>query len=83
MRFSKNVILTGKEIKEKKDGSPYYIVHLLMDNGQTCTLMYRDNLESFNVLKPMEKYTFDFEFSVSKYGQRLDVLGVSNERTSK
>ena len=80
MKFTKKVMLTGKEVREKKDGSPYFLLHLLMDNGQTCTLMYRDNLEGFNALKPMEKYTFDFEFVVSKYGQRLDVLGVVNEQ---
>ena len=40
MKFTKKVMLTGKELREKKDGSPYFLLHLLMDNGQTCTLMY-------------------------------------------
>ena len=80
MKFRKSVILTGKEIKERKDGSPYYMVHVLMDNGQTCTLMFKGKMEDFNKLKPMEQYVFDFEYIVSKYGQRLDVVGVADER---
>ena len=47
MKFQKYLIITGTDVRTKKDGSPYYLLHILMDNGQTCTLPYKGNVINF------------------------------------
>ena len=77
MLFSKQVIVTGVDTKQKKDGSPYYVVHVLMDNGQTCSCNYKGDIATFNQLTPLDKYFVNFEYVTSQYGSRLDILGIS------
>ena len=79
MKFQKYLIVTATDIKQKKDGSPYYILHILMDNGQTCSLPYKGDILEFNKIEYMKKYLINFEVSFSQYGIRIDVLKVQNE----
>ncbi|KKY02964.1 hypothetical protein VN21_00335 [Paraclostridium benzoelyticum] len=77
MLFTKEVILTGTDVKEKKDKTPYYVIHALMDNGQTCTCSYKGDIPTFNSIKSLEKYFVNFEFVTNQYGSRLDILGIA------
>lgn len=77
MKFQKILMITGTNVRQKKDGSPYYMVHILMENGQTCSLMYKGNVDIFNSLKPMEKYLIDFDIVFSNYGTRVEVLNIA------
>lgn len=76
MKFQKILIITGKDVRQKKDGSPYYVVHILMDNGQTCSLAYKGDVNIFNKLNTMKQYVIDFEISFSQYGTRVDCLNI-------
>ena len=79
MKFQKYLIITGTDIRTKRDGSPYYLLHILMDNGQTCSLPYKGDIMEFNKIDYMKKYLIDFEISFSQYGTRIDVLTVKSE----
>lgn len=80
MIFEKKLIVTGKEVKTKKDGSPFHILHLLMDNGQTCTCTFKGQVDQFLSIQKMGTYNLQLEYVVSQYGNRLDVLGVLNAK---
>lgn len=77
MNFTKELMITATEIKEKKDGTPYYVLHILMENGQTCSLMYKGDLNDFLEIQKMSVHSIDFEVIINKYGTRLDVLKVA------
>lgn len=79
MKFQKYLIVTGTDVKQKKDGSPYYLLHILMDNGQTCSLAYKGDVLEFNKIEYMKKYLIDFQITFSQYGTRVDVLTVKSE----
>lgn len=74
MKFNKELIITGVERKIKKDNSEYYIVHVLMENGQTCSLMYKGNVSDLQNIQSMQKHYLELEVSINKYGTRVDVL---------
>lgn len=78
MKFQKILLVTGTDIKTRKDGTPYHIIHILMDNGQTCSLAYKGDLVIFNKLKYMEHYVLDFEITFSQYGTRVECINLSS-----
>lgn len=73
MKFSKELIITGIEKRIKKDSTPYYLIHVLMDNAQTCSLMYKGVVENLQNIKTLQKYKIDFDVLINKYGTRIDV----------
>lgn len=79
MKFQKCLIITGTDIRTKKDGSPYYLLHILMDNGQTCSLAYKGDVMEFNKIEYMKKYLMDFNITFSQYGTRIEVLSAKRE----
>ena len=78
MKFQKILMITGTDVKQKKDGSPYYIIHVLMENGQTCSLVYKGDLKDFTRVENMKNYVLDFEISFSQYGTRVECLNLES-----
>lgn len=76
MNFTKELMITGFETKTRKDNTTYQIVHVLMDNGQTCSLMYKGEYPLANI-KVMDKYQIDFNVVIDKYGTRIDIADIA------
>lgn len=72
MRFNKLLIITGMETRRKQDGTAYQMLHILMDNGQTCSLIYKGE-DSLPEIKIMEKYNIEFVVVINKYGTMINV----------
>jgi len=81
IEFVKSCIVTGAEQRTKKDNSTYILIHVLGDNGQTVSCMFKgDNNKIFD-LKKMNTYDVTFAIHVGQY-TALSVLDI-NEKTSK
>lgn len=78
MKFTKDLIITGSQEHTRKDGSTYHVIHVLMENGQTCSLMYKGDLSKLSDIKLMKNHRLDCEVSINKYGTRLDILDIAS-----
>ena len=75
--FEKALIITGAEQKVRKDGTTYTLVHVMGENGQTFSSVFKGDINKIMSLKKMEKYKIKFELSLGQY-TRLSILDILN-----
>ena len=75
LQFEKKLVITGAEQRVRKDNTAYTLVHILLDNGTTCSCVYKGDINKIMSLKPLEKYPIQFELSVGQY-TRLSVTDI-------
>ena len=49
LNFTKKMIVTGAEQRIKKDGNSYVLVHVLGNNGQTFSCIYKGDVIGANI----------------------------------
>ena len=67
LKFSRECIVTGAEQRTKKDGTSYTLVHILGDNGQTLSCMFKGDVNKVFSLKKMNTYNVVFDLTVGQY----------------
>lgn len=76
LEFVKNCIVTGAEQRQRKDQSTYMLVHVLGDNGQTVSCMYKGDSNKIFSIDKMKNYDVKFSLTVGQYThvQILDIV---------
>lgn len=74
--FEKQLIITGAEQRVRKDGTSYTLIHVMGENGQTFSSVYKGDINKVMSLKKMEKYTIRFELYLGQY-TRLSVTDIA------
>ena len=75
-----DVLVTKVEVKENKEGKGYLIINLLdLASGDNFQLINKE-LELLGKLKPMTKFRIDFDLTSSKYGLKLDIDKIVEEK---
>lgn len=74
--FEKQLIITGAEQRVRKDGTSYTLIHIMGENGQTFSSVYKGDINKVMSLKKMEKYTIRFELYLGQY-TRLSVTDIA------
>lgn len=67
LEFEKICLVTGAEQRTKKDGNTYTIIHILGDNGQTLSCMYKGDMNKVFSLQKMNEYNVKFNLNVGQY----------------
>lgn len=67
LNFTKKMIVTGAEQRVKKDGNSYVLVHVLGNNGQTFSCIYKGDVNKVMTLEKMQQYNIDFSVSIGQY----------------
>lgn len=75
-----DVLITKVEIKENKEGKGYLIISLLdLVSGDNFQIINKE-LELLGKLKPMTKFKIDFDLTSTKYGLKLDIDKIIEEK---
>lgn len=75
-----DVLVTKVEIKENKEGKGYLIISLLdLVSGDNFQIINKE-LELLGKLKPMTKFKIDFDLTSTKYGLKLDIDKIIEEK---
>ena len=75
-----DVLVTKVEIKENKEGKGYLIINLLdLASGDNFQIINKE-LELLGKLKPMTKFKIDFDLTSTKYGLKLDIDKIIEEK---
>lgn len=75
-----DVLVTKVEVKENKEGKGYLIINLLdLASGDNFQLINKE-LELLGKLKPMTKFKIDFDLTSTKYGLKLDIDKIIEEK---
>ena len=56
IQFTKKLMITGAEQKNRKDGTIYTLVHIMGENGATFACVYKGDINKIMSVKKMEKY---------------------------
>lgn len=67
LEFNKECIVTGAEQRTKKDNTQYTLIHILGDNGQTLSCIYKGDVNKVFTLKKMNTYNVLFNLNVGQY----------------
>lgn len=81
MKLSNVDVLVSKvEVKENKEGKGYLIINLLdLVSGDNFQIINKE-LELLGKLKPMTKFKIDFDLTSTKYGLKLDIDKIIEEK---
>jgi hypothetical protein len=75
-----DVLVTKVEVKENKESKGYLIINLVdLASGDNFQLINKE-LELLGKLKPMTKFRIDFDLTSSKYGLKLDIDKIVEEK---
>lgn len=75
-----DVLVTKVEVKENKESKGYLIINLVdLASGDNFQLINKE-LELLGKLKPMTKFKIDFDLISSKYGLKLDIDKIVEEK---
>lgn len=75
-----DVLVTKVEVKENKDGKGYLIINLLdLSSGDNFQVINKE-LELLGKLKAMTKFKIDFDLTSTKYGLKLDIDKIVEEK---
>ncbi|MFU7517648.1 hypothetical protein [Clostridium sp. HCS.1] len=75
-----DVLVTKVEVKENKEGKGYLIINLLdLASGDNFQIINKE-LELLGKLKPMTKFKIDFDLTSTKYGLKLDIDKIVEEK---
>lgn len=76
-----DVLATKIEVKEKKDSKEKYLMISLLDmsSGDVFELLEKD-IEYLSKISAMQRYIVDLNLSSSKYGLKLELLGVKDDK---
>ena len=75
-----DVLVTKVEVKENKEGKGYLIINLLdLSSGDNFQVVNKE-LELLGKLKSMTKFKIDFDLTSSKYGLKLDIDKIVEEK---
>ncbi|MBW4863035.1 MAG: hypothetical protein KZY55_08250 [Paeniclostridium sp.] len=78
-----DVLITKIDIKEKKDSKEKYLMISFLDmaTGDVFEVLEKD-LDYLSKIKQMQKYKIDLELSSSKYGLKLEIAEVKENKGS-
>lgn len=78
-----DVLITKIDIKEKKDSKEKYLMVSFLDmaTGDVFEVLEKD-LEYLSKIKQMEKYKVDLNLSSSKYGLKLELVEIKENKGS-
>lgn len=76
-----DVLITKIDIKEKKDSKEKYLMVSFLDiaTGDVFEVLEKD-LDYLSKIKQMQKYKIDLELSSSKYGLKLEIAEVKENK---
>lgn len=74
-----DVLVTKVEVKENKEGKGYLIINLLdLSSGDNFQVINKE-LELLGQLKAMTKFRLNLNLTSTKYGLKLDIVGIVSE----
>lgn len=75
MKFKNDVFILSVQAKENKNKEPYVILNIADTDGNTFQIISKE-LDLLK-LQQFTKYTADLELTNSKYGLKLNIIGIS------
>lgn len=78
-----DVLITKIDVKEKKDSKEKYLMISFLDmaTGDVFEVLEKD-LEYLSKINQMQKYKVDLNLSSSKYGLKLEIVEVKENKGS-
>ena len=76
MKIQSDLFILSVQARENKQKEPYVILSVADTEGQTFQIISKD-VEELLKLQQLTKYSAELELTNSKYGLRLEIVGVS------